>query len=142
MNTIFYYLFGSTPVSKFWTDLGWATWRVVLGLSLAFGHGLSKIPPADGFINGLANAGLPFPTLMAWLCIFAEFVCALLLALGLITRFAAFVVVINMAVAVFVFHAGDDFAVREPAVLYLFGTVPFLIGGAGSISFDRLLKRT
>ncbi len=38
--------------------------------------------------------------------------------------------------AAFGAHAGDPFAAREPALLYLFGCVALVLGGAGAWSLD------
>lgn len=141
MNTFFRYLFGSTPIGSFWTEAAWAILRVVLGLGLALGHGKDKLPPSDAFIGYLDGIGLPFPTVMAWLTLFAEFVCGLLLALGLITRFSALAILITMTVALLMAHGGQSFSDRELPILYLAATIPFFVGGAGRFSFDRFLKR-
>lgn len=86
----------------------------------------------------------------------SEFICALLVILGLGTRLAAFPVVISMSVAAFVVHARDPWSMeaaanaffsgasktwfsKEPALLYL---IPFLslgFTGGGKLSLDWLI---
>src|SRR5262245_40280989 len=61
------------------------------------------------------------------LAVFAEFVCALLVVVGLGTRLAAIPPAITMAVAAFVVHANDPLTMgpgpsKEPALLFL---IPF-----------------
>lgn len=86
----------------------------------------------------------------------AEFLCALLVVLGLATRVAAVPVVVTMGVAAFVVHAGDPWtmqrayelfaqekaeslASREPALLYLFPFLALVLLGGGRFSLDHVL---
>ena len=71
---------------------------------------------------------------------FAEFFASILLVLGLVTRFAALVLAVNMTVAFFFAHKA---ALRgehngELAFIYLGGYLVLLLAGAGRISLDRL----
>jgi putative oxidoreductase len=74
--------------------------------------------------------------------IFAEVVCAVLLAMGLFTRFAAAVLTILMAVAFFVVHSSalSGPASGEMAFIYLGGFVTLLLTGAGRFSLDAKLS--
>ena len=75
----------------------------------------------------------------------AEFFCALLVAIGLATRFAAAPVVFTMAIAAFVVHASDPWtmqaqgASKEPALLYLIPMLALIFTGAGRFSLDATL---
>lgn len=86
----------------------------------------------------------------------AEFVCSLLVVLGLATRFAAAPVVITMAVAAFVVHRADPLSSETAAKAFLAGTskswaakefpllflIPFLtlvFTGGGRFSLDAVL---
>ncbi len=120
-------------------DIGLAVFRVFLGLSLALAHGWGKVPPQEGFVGYLGELGLPAPGLMAWLAGLAEFAGGLLLAAGLLTRFAAGSIMITMAVAAFMAHGGDGFSEQEMALLYLVGSLPFLMAGGGRLSADRVV---
>jgi|ADurb_Cas_01_Slu_FD_contig_21_2967160_length_950_multi_14_in_0_out_0_2 putative oxidoreductase len=75
------------------------------------------------------------------LVVFAEFVCSILLILGLGTRFAALTLLINMLVAALVVHGNDPFAVKELAVIYaaIYGSLLFT--GGGSISADAMVVK-
>lgn len=70
------------------------------------------------------------------LAVFAEFFCAILLGLGLATRFAALALSITMGVAAFVQHANDPFARKEMALLYLMIFLTLLVFGPGKYSLD------
>ncbi len=89
----------------------------------------------------------------------AEFLGALLVVLGLATRFGAALVVVAMSVAAFVAHAADPWTMeqafklfmsgetkmplsKEPALLYLVPFLALVFTGAGAISIDALLRRT
>lgn len=84
--------------------------------------------------------GLP-PTASLGLVIFAEFFCSILLALGLATRLAAFTLVINMSVALFMAHAGDVFGKGQTAALFLIPYLVLLITGPGAYSVDALINK-
>ena len=75
------------------------------------------------------------------LAVFAEFVCAILIILGLGTRMAAIPLIINFAVAGFIVHAHDAFQVKEMALLYLGMFIIIGITGAGKYSADYLITR-
>lgn len=135
-------LVGSGDTSRS-TDLALLVLRIVFGLTLAFGHGLGKLPPSEGFVDGTAAMGFPLPTLFAWAAALSEFAGGVLLALGLLTRPAALFVAITMAVAFVVRHQA---AVTGPesgemALLYLAASVALLLAGAGRYALDAILWR-
>jgi putative oxidoreductase len=131
------FLFGNDLVNARNTDIGLLILRICAGLALAFGHGLGKVPPAEGFVNMIGeNLGLPAPGLMAWLSAIAEFAGGILLALGLLTRPAALLILLNMTTAVLLAHAGQSFGEREKALLFAFIALQFLFSGAGRYSLD------
>lgn len=113
--------------------------RVFIGLTMAFSHGLGKVPPPDMLVSGLESMGFPMPLFFAWAASLAEFAGGILLALGLLTRPAALSMTITMAVAAFVAHAADPFAKKEMALLYLVTSAFICLVGAGKISLDSLL---
>lgn len=135
-----------------WEDLAWTVLRVFLGLAMAFGHGLQKMPPSDGFINLVASIRLfgsfqlPFPELMAWMAAIAELGGGFLLAFGLATRAGAGLVICTMIVAAFGAHWAHPIvtatgqASKEMALLYLCGCLPFLFAGSGRFGVDPLIR--
>ncbi len=133
-------MFGSGDTSRA-TDLGLLVLRLGFGLTLAFAHGLGKIPPSDGFIEGTAGMGFPLPVLFAWAAALSEFLGGLLIAVGLATRPAAVFVGITMAVAAFVRHGADPFGDKEMALLYLFAALALALAGAGRFSLDAAISR-
>ena len=133
------YAFGSAALDSTLADLGRGLLRFGSGLALALAHGLGKVPPSGGFIERVGEMGFPAPALFAWMSGLAEFAAGLLLAFGLATRPAALFVALNMAVVVFVAHAGDPFGTRERGFLFLAVVVFFALAGAGRFSLDHVL---
>lgn len=125
------------------TDLGLLVLRLWLGLSLAILHGWAKLANFSTMAEKFADPIGVGPQAALALTIFAEVVCAGLLAVGLLTRFAAAVLAILMAVAFFVVHdkALSGPASGELAFIYLAAFVTLLIAGAGRFSLDASLSR-
>lgn len=121
------------------TTLGLLILRVSLGLSMLWLHGYDKLmnfsTKAEKFP---ALFGLP-PTVNLSLAVFAEFFCSILLVLGFLTRFAALMLAITMAVAFFMAHKGalTGPASGELAMVYLTGFAALLFTGPGRLSVDR-----
>ena len=138
----FRFLFGPPAgVNAPLTDAGLLVVRLFAGLALAFGHGLGKLPPSPGFVEGVGAMGFPLPGLFAWAAAVAEFAGGLLLAAGLLTRPASLLIFFTMATAAFIRHAPDPFSGKEKALLFLFVALLFLLAGAGRYSLDALLAR-
>jgi putative oxidoreductase len=80
---------------------------------------------------------------MAFLAGSAEFFGGVALMLGLLTRFAAAVNVLTMAVALFWVHLGKGFFMDthgiEYALALLSATLSLFIMGGGSFALDRVL---
>ncbi len=123
------------------TDFWLALFRLYIGLSLAFAHGLGKMPPSAGFIEHTADLGFPWPGLFAWVAGLSEFAGGLLLAIGLFTRPAAFFVAATLFVAGFVNHANDPYGMAEKAFMYLAAAVLFLVLGSGRFSVDNRVRQ-
>jgi len=127
------------------TDLGLLVLRLWLGLSLVLLHGWGKLMGYSAMSGKFPDPlGVGAPASLA-LAVFAEFVCATLLALGLFTRFAAAVLAINMAVAFFVVHGASlkmGPGSGELAFIYLAGFVALFISGGGRFAMDAQFSRT
>jgi putative oxidoreductase len=72
---------------------------------------------------------------------FAEFICAIFIALGLATRLAAIPLIINMSVVAFIAHGPDPFSSKEMGLLYLLFFILFFVTGGGRYSLDYLLSQ-
>ncbi len=133
--------FGYTPILNENVNFGLLVIRLFTGISLVFAHGIGKIPPSDGFINGVSELGFPIPGFFAWMSGIAEFFGGLLLALGFATRPFALLIGINMGVAAFLQHADDPYSIKERALLFFFIALFIFITGAGKYSVDKVINR-
>ena len=75
------------------------------------------------------------------LTIFAEVFCALLLAMGLLTRLASFVLVLLFVVIIFWVHKDDPIKEKEMAILFLLVFLTTLLCGPGKWSIDKLIGK-
>ncbi|WP_263365598.1 DoxX family protein [Edaphobacter bradus] len=122
--------------------------RLVLGLAMTY-HGFSKVIPAGGFHGGNAfsaidhfghhvtSLGLPY-----WLgCIAAltEFLGGILILLGLLTRFAAFMIACDMAVALVMVNRHHGYSGSEYGLALLVVALMLFFYGAGTCALDRKL---
>ena len=73
--------------------------------------------------------------------VFAEFVCSILIILGLGTRLASIPLIVTMAVAAFIAHGDDPFGRKELALFYMVVFVVLLFAGSGKYSIDRLISK-
>ena len=123
-------------------DIALLLLRLCFGGAMIYGHGWGKLLK---IINGdpLKFAD-PFglgPELSFYLVVFAEVACALLLMVGLFTRFVTIPLIIAMLVAVFVAHIDDPFGKMEKALLYLIPYICLLLTGAGRYSLDYIIGK-
>ncbi|HET9597492.1 MAG TPA: DoxX family protein [Anaeromyxobacteraceae bacterium] len=115
----------------------YALFRFVIGFLFAC-HGAQKLFGAFG--------GIPVP--LAGLVLAAgiiEFVGGVLVAVGLLTSWAAFICSGQMAVAYFMAHAPGGFwpivNKGEPAVIYCFTFLYIAARGTGAYGLDALVRR-
>lgn len=120
--------------------------RLTLGAAMIY-HGYSKVIPTGGFHGGntlsalerhshyVASLGLPY-----WLGIVSaltEFLGGILLVLGLLTRFAAFMVAVNMMVALVMVNLHHGYAGSEYSLALFAIAVMLFFYGAGACALDR-----
>ncbi len=119
------------------SDLGLLILRVGLS-ALLLTHGIPKL---TAFINGdMAIVGDPIKLgglISSILALIAEFIAPVLIIIGVKTRLATIPVIILMAVAAFLVHAGDPIATKEKALMYLIGFLAIGLMGAGRFSVDK-----
>jgi putative oxidoreductase len=121
-----------------WPDLGLLLLRVWFGGLLLLLHGWMKISMYGVMSQKFADPfGIGAPASLA-LSIFAEAVCSSLIVLGLFTRFAAVVCIINMTTALVIVHHMALTGPRsgELAFLYLGAFIVLLLAGPGRFSID------
>jgi putative oxidoreductase len=120
--------------------------RVIVGV-IMFAHGLMKLQRGPAMLGeGLAEMGVPAPDLMAYVVTFTELVGGALLVVGLLSRFAALALTINLIVAILLVklevgliapRGGGSGAELDLALIA--GFLAILLAGPGPISLDRVL---
>ena len=121
--------------------------RLGAGLMRMFGHGIPKWQKYSEMVGEWNTVPAIWPlsymtapmSLMA--AIAAEVFASALIAMGLMTRLAAFVLGFAMCVAAFQFHGASDWflpapGAKEPALTYLLFCFVLIVTGAGQWSLD------
>lgn len=81
------------------------------------------------------------PVISLVLAVFAEFLCSILIGLGIYTRLSTIPLIITMTVAAFISHGADPFGRKELALMYLLIYVFLFITGGGKYSFDQFISK-
>lgn len=115
--------------------------RVFIGFAM-LSHGFPKLQMLldVGQIEFFDFLGLG-PMISLILTVIAEFVCSILLILGLFTRVALGFLIFTMIIAGFVVHAADPFEKREMSMIYLSVYLLLMVFGAGKISIDYMIEK-
>jgi len=121
-------------------------WLLILRICVAgfmLTHGTSKLMKlfSGNEIEFLDIFGIGAGTTLA-LVVFSEFLCSVLIGIGLATRFATIPLIITMLVAALYIHSGEPFGKKELAFLYLLAYFTILILGSGKYSMDYFLCKT
>ena len=126
-----------------WSDFSLAALRALTGGFLVYGTQDNVRDPERmaEFVSFLDAHRFVLPELMAPLSVWAQFVCGILLVLGLLTRWAGLVVAFNFVVAVWMVHWPQDFRGWWPAIVLVFLGLHFACAGGGKWSLDRLIRR-
>lgn len=120
-------------------SLGKLILRLTVGILLLF-HGIAKItnPGTVDYIGGvLSNTGLP--SFLANGVYIGEVIAPVMLILGIYSRYAAMIIIVNMLFAIGLMHGGEVFLLTEHGGwrlelqgFYLFGAVAIVFLGSGS----------
>lgn len=149
-----------TPILQqhWFADLLFAAIRFICGLLLALDFGASKFgmpwteesqhlklfEVATWFPEDVAKFGGIFalaPVFFAWMGAFSEAVGGLLLAIGLKTRFSAFLVMSTMLVAIFFQKWGQGTWGMLPAMGFLWMSIYNGYFGSGRFGLDYLIAK-
>ena len=130
--------------------IAYAATRFVIGL-IMFMHGWAKVtgPGAAGVARYFGSLGLPAPQLLAYSAMFLETVGGACIAVGLLTRFFAAALAVEMLIALFAAHWANGFYVLVSQqkngyeFVLLLGIVLFAIAirGGGLYSVDAKLPK-
>lgn len=122
------------------TDYASLILRLTLGL-LMLNHGYPKLMKLmSGNMQFADPIGIGEPASLV-LTVFAEFVCSLLILVGLWTRLALMPLIITMVVAVGIIHINDGMDKQEHGLMFLLPYIALFFLGSGKFSIDAFLKK-
>jgi putative oxidoreductase len=123
---------------SFTTSAGLLALRLFFGLTMVIHHGWDKLMTFSDKSSGFPDPMHVGHAVSLALTVFAEVVAAVLLAIGLWTRFAALVLAIEMAVAFTLIHkmAMSGMMPGEMAFMYFGAYLTLLLAGGGRFSLD------
>jgi putative oxidoreductase len=120
-------------------DAGKLVLRLTVGI-LVLMHGIAKLLNGIGPIEGMLVAR-GMPAFVAWGAYIGEVLAPLLLIIGIYTRAAAAIVMVNMIVAIALAHSAEFFQLGktggwslELQGMFLFGALAIVLLGAGRYS--------
>jgi len=105
-------------------------------------HGWQKLSagPANFGERALVGLGVPLPVFIAYVVTFVELIGGLLLIVGLLSRLAALLLTIDLAVAFLFVHLPQGFGEATQLDLSLVaGFLAIVLGGPGRFSLDHAL---
>ena len=118
-------------------DFGLLVLRVVLGAMLFYKHGLEKITRFSQMSSHFPNPVHIGSHASLIFALISDAICSVLVFFGLGTRVAAFIIVVNMSVALYFVH---HMALRqdhgEMMMVYLAGFIALIFAGGGRYSLD------
>jgi len=133
--------FLSTAYSEFLFNLGTLILRLTTGILVCLNHGIPKITHFNewkGTFYNLAHIGTQLSLILS---ISAEVFASMFLILGLFSRFAALLLVIDLGVAVFIYHSSHPISRFEDAITFFVISLFVLLVGPGKYSVDGLTGR-
>jgi len=120
-------------------DAGKLVLRLTVGILILL-HGIAKLLNGIGPIEGMLVAR-GMPAFVAWGAYIGEVLAPLLLIIGIYTRAAAIIVMVNMVVAIALAHSAELFQLGktggwalELQGMFLFGALAIVLLGAGRYS--------
>jgi putative oxidoreductase len=127
-------------------EIGLAILRIVTGIVFA-AHGYQKffLMGINGTTGFFSQLGIPMPGIMAVAIATLELVGGTALAIGLLTRVFAFLLIFDVAGAIFFFHAKNGFFVPtgiEFVLTLMVSSVAHALAGARTLSVDSMFGRS
>jgi len=127
-------------------DIGKLVLRVTLAILILL-HGIAKLQHGIDFISSMVtNASMP--AIFAYGVYIGEVLAPILVLVGLFTRPAAWIIVINMIVAIVLVHMAELFTLSDTGGwslelqgMFLFGAVAVALLGPGRYSVDAKARR-
>lgn len=124
-------------------EIVWTFFRFYCGISIAIGAGWAKIPVPEWFVEQVAELGFTLisPGHWAQLAAYGEFVGGLLVAIGLLTRLAAFQLAFQFFVVAFIWYDQPEAFGMYYQQLIFWSFVVIASRGGGLFSLDELIVR-
>ncbi len=122
-------------------DTGLLALRLTFGATMLFSHGWMKLANYSNMMNTFPDPLGIGNSLSLGLAIGAEVICALMITLGLFTRWVSVPLIITMAVAFFLVHGNDAWGKREMSFIYMGAYIALGLLGSGRFSLDYLIRK-
>lgn len=121
-------------------DFGIFFLRLILG-GLFTWHGFDALIHYNLYLS-MSKSTIGLPASFEFnLVVFSQFICGILIVLGLLTRLAAIPIFITMAVAFLIAHKGMPFFQKELPFVYGLLCIAAFILGSGRYSLDNFLQK-
>jgi len=120
-------------------DWGILLLRLFIGVRLIYGviDNVISWEHMIRFSDFLKDFHFPFPKACAVTSVYLQLLAGIMIVLGLRIRYAALLMIVNFAIALFMVHRHDSVEGMTPALAILFCCILFLFQGAGRISIDK-----
>ncbi len=113
--------------------------RVFGAFALLRTHGLPKLLDIEGTMAHIPDPLGLGPVFSTYYAIFANVFCAILIILGLFTRWAAFAIILITLSGLFIVHIADPAKVQDTPLIYSIVFITLVILGSGKYSLDAVL---
>jgi putative oxidoreductase len=115
--------------------------RLLLGVHLVYGVQDNVLSYAQmlEFRDFLLHHGFPVPLLSAHVSVYVQLLSGICYLLGLCTRVASGLMIVNFLVALLMVHTSGPYAAAFPALVMLGGAIFLLFNGPGRPSLDHRL---
>ncbi|BFP41205.1 hypothetical protein FGF1_20500 [Flavobacteriaceae bacterium GF1] len=131
----------ATTHSNARSGLGLLFLRFFGAFALIRTHGWPKLMDLEGTMAHIPDPTGLGPTFSAYYAIFANVFCALLVMLGLFTRWASFAVISITLSGLFIVHAADPAKVQDTPLIYSIVFIALIILGSGKYSLDAIIEK-
>lgn len=120
-------------------DWGIFLLRLFIGLRLIYGvmDNVISWEHMLSFSTFLEKFNFPVPLVSAITSVYLQLLAGMMIVVGLYTRYAALIMIVNFAIALVTVHRHDTVEGMTPALAIMFCCLLFLFQGAGRIAIDE-----
>lgn len=143
MNALKSFLRNSVATSNAETRLGLGLLflRAFGAFALLRTHGWPKVMDMEGTMAHIPDPMGLGQTFSVYYAIFANVFCAILIMLGLFTRWASFAIISITLSGLFIVHVTDPAKVQDTPLIYSIVFVSLIILGSGKYSLDAIIEK-